>query len=307
MEIGALNELRIVLDPIGQAGMALALMLVMFSVALGLRVDDFTFLLQRRGLFAAGVVAQVIGLPLITLALVNVIEPPPSIALGMFVVACCPGGASSNLLTYLARGNVAYSVGLTATSSLLAAVLTPVSILFWSQTYAPTAELLRTIEFSSLEFLGQTTLLLAIPLLLGMVIRARVPEVAERVRGRMALAGSLALGGVIVYGTVQFFPVLFPALPLLATIGVVHNSIAFAAGYATGHALRADRATRRALTFEIGIQNSGLAIVILIAQLQGLGGAAAIAAFWGVWHLLAGGFIVMMFRVADGQRVRNAV
>jgi BASS family bile acid:Na+ symporter len=178
MDIAALDQLRIVLDPLGQAGIGVALMLVMFSVALGLRVDDFTFLLKDRIVLAGGIAAQVLGLPLVTLALVHLLAPPASVALGMFVVACCPGGAASNLLTYLARGNVAYSVSLTAVSSLLAALLTPASILFWSQVYGPTAELLVTIDFSPWRFLGQTTLLLAIPITAGMIVGARAPDLA---------------------------------------------------------------------------------------------------------------------------------
>ncbi len=301
MDIATLDSLRIVLDPAGQAGVALALMLVMFSVALGLRVDDFRFLLGHRGLFAGGVVAQVAGLPLVTLGLVWALAPPPSLALGMFVVACCPGGASSNLMTYLSRGNVVYSVSLTAVSSLLAAFATPVSILFWSGVYGPTADLLDSIGFSPFAFLAQTTLLLAVPLAAGMIVQARVPDVAARLRRRLALAGVLALGGVIAYGTWRFFPVLAPALPVLASLGILHNALAFATGLGAATLLRADRPARRALTFEIGIQNSGLAIVILIAQFDGLGGAAAIAAFWGVWHLVAGGLIVVLYRYGDAK------
>lgn len=274
-------------------------MIMVFGVALGLRSDDFSFLLRRRRLFAGGLAAQIAGLPLLTLLLVNLLAPPPSIALGMLVVACCPGGASSNLLTYLARGNVAYSVALTAASSVLAAVLTPASILFWSHTYGPTADLLRSIELNAFAFLLQTTLLLGLPLVLGMIIAARIPDVACRLRPKMALLGTLALAGVIAYGVVHFFVLLAPALPLLAGVGIAHNALAFGGGLLAGHLLGADRAARRALTFEVGIQNSGLAIVILLAQLEGLGGAAAIAAFWGVWHLLAGGFIVLILRASD--------
>lgn len=295
----SLDQLRIVLHPLGQAGIAIALMIMVFGVALGLRSDDFSFLLRRRRLFAGGLAAQIAGLPLLTLLLVNLLAPPPSIALGMLVVACCPGGASSNLLTYLARGNVAYSVALTAASSVLAAVLTPASILFWSHTYGPTADLLRSIELNAFAFLLQTTLLLGLPLVLGMIIAARIPDVACRLRPKMALLGTLALAGVIAYGVVHFFVLLAPALPLLAGVGIAHNALAFGGGLLAGHLLGADRAARRALTFEVGIQNSGLAIVILLAQLEGLGGAAAIAAFWGVWHLLAGGFIVLILRASD--------
>ena len=184
MDITALDSLRIVLDPIGQTGVALALMLVMFSVALGLRVDDFTFLRDKPLLFVGGVVAQVLVLPLATFFLILVMKPAASIALGMIVVAACPGGAVSNLLTYLSRGNVATSVALTTTSSLLAAVLTPTSIMFWSHAYEPTATLLESLDVSPMMFLAQTTFLLAVPLVLGMFVAAKAPDVAMRIRKR---------------------------------------------------------------------------------------------------------------------------
>jgi BASS family bile acid:Na+ symporter len=278
MDIIALDSLRIVLDPIGQVGVALALMLVMFSVALGLRVDDFSFLRDKPLLFAGGVIAQVIVLPLVTFLIILAMRPAPSIALGMIVVACCPGGAVSNLLTYLSRGNVAASVALTATSSLLAAILTPASILFWSHAYAPTGALLRSLDVSPLLFLAQTTFLLAVPLVLGMTVAARAPDVARRIKRRTTVLGVSVLVGVIIYGIAYFFPVLFPALPLLGGVVVLHNAIAFVVGALAGRVLSGAASTRRALTFEIGIQNSGLALVILLSQLKGLGGAAAIAA-----------------------------
>ncbi|MCO4811582.1 MAG: bile acid:sodium symporter family protein [Gammaproteobacteria bacterium] len=302
MDIGALDSLRIVLDPVGQAGVALALVLVMFSVALGLRVDDFAFLRDKPLLFVGGVISQVVILPLATFLLILALRPAASIALGMIVVACCPGGAVSNLLTYLSRGNVAVSVALTATSSLLAAILTPTSILFWSQAYEPTATLLRTLDVNPLIFIGQTTLLLAVPLVLGMVLAARAPDVAARIKQRTTVLGVSVLVGVIIYGIVYFFPVLFPALPLLGGIVVLHNALAFVTGALAGRMLSRLSATRRALTFEIGIQNSGLALVILLSQLKGLGGAAAIAAVWGVWHLIAGGLLAVFFRQLDVMR-----
>ena len=182
MESAALDSLRIVLDPVGQAGVAAALMLVMFSVALGLSVNDFHFIRTKPVTYLGGVLTQVIGLPLLTLALLALLKPPASIALGMIVVACCPGGAVSNLLTYLSKGAVAYSVALTATSSILAAIVTPVSILFWSNLYPPTAELLQTIDVSPALFLIQTMVLLGVPLMAGMIVAARAPDVAERLR-----------------------------------------------------------------------------------------------------------------------------
>jgi BASS family bile acid:Na+ symporter len=298
-DVNNLDNLRIALDPIGQAGVAIALMLVMFGVALGLRVRDFRFVLTKPRVFFGGIALQVLVLPIVTFGLLHLLGPPPSIALGMIVVACCPGGAVSNLLTYLAKGEVAVSVALTSVSSLLAALVTPASILFWSKTYAPTAALLESLDVNPLVFIAQTTLLLALPLLAGMVVAAKQPQVAEKIRKKMTLIGTAVLGGTIVYGTVYFFPVLWPEIATLTSIVVVHNAAAFATGAAAGWMLSSESSVRRALTFEIGIQNSGLALIILLAQLQGVGGAAAIAAVWGVWHIVAGGLLAIGYTYFD--------
>ena len=293
--------MRIVLDPVGQVGVALALMLVMFGVALGLRVSDFKLLADKPRIFFGGVVAQVFVLPLVTFGLIHLISPPPSIALGMIVVACCPGGSVSNLLTHLSRGDVAVSVALTATSSLLAALLTPASTLFWAQAYAPTAELLLSLDINPLLFVGQTTLLLAIPLAAGMLVAAKAPGVAQKIKKRTTWVGALVLIGTIVYGIIYFFPVLWPAVGLLASITILHNTVAFLTGATTGWLLTEQQSVRRALTFEVGIQNSGLALIILLAQLKGVGGAAAIAAVWGVWHIIAGGTLASIYYYVDAK------
>jgi len=303
MDTESLDSLRIILDPMGQVGIALALMLVMFGVALGLRVQDFRILAAEPSLYIGGVAAQVILLPLVTFGLIHLISPPPSIALGMIVVACCPGGSVSNLLTYLSRGDVAVSVGLTATSSMLAALLTPTSTLFWAQAYAPTAELLVSLDVSPLLFIVQTTLLLAIPLAAGMIVAAKAPDVAAQIRKRTTIVGAAVLGTTIVYGIIYFYPVLWPAVGLLASITIAHNTAAFATGAVVGLILTRRSPARRALTFEVGIQNSGLALIILLAQLKGLGGAAAIAAVWGVWHLIAGGLLAVFYNYFDKKGV----
>jgi BASS family bile acid:Na+ symporter len=307
MNTETLDSLRIVLDPLGQAGVALALMLVMFGVALGLRVQDFRILADTPSLYLGGVLAQIVLLPLVTFGLIILISPPPSIALGMIVVACCPGGSVSNLLTYLSRGDIAVSVALTATSSMLAALLTPVSTLFWAQAYAPTAELLVSLEVNPLLFIGQTTLLLALPLAAGMIVAAKAPDIAERIRKRTTIAGAAVLGATIVYGIGYFYPILWPAVGLLASITILHNTAAFATGAVVGMVLTKQSSIRRALTFEVGIQNAGLALIILLAQLKGVGGAAAIAAVWGVWDLIAGGLLAISYNYFDRKRVAIVV
>ena len=123
MDATALDQLTITLDPSSQAMLAGAIIIMMFAIALGLKPDHFSFLKTHRRLFWGGLAAQLIGLPLMTIGLAAVLSLPPSIALGMIVVAACPGGNVSNFMTYAARGDTAYSVSLTAGSSLVAAPL----------------------------------------------------------------------------------------------------------------------------------------------------------------------------------------
>ena len=182
MDAATLDTLKIELDPVLQTALAISLFIIMFSVALGLRIADFIAVLDRPRLYAGGVIAQAIGLPLLTLALVFLLDPPASIALGMIVVASCPGGNVSNLMTYASRGDVALSVALTATSSVIAAFFTPALILLWSSLYPPTASLLKSLDFNAAEFLTQTTLLLAVPLTAGMALAHFAPNLASRLR-----------------------------------------------------------------------------------------------------------------------------
>ena len=277
----------------------------MFGVSLGLRLEHFALVGKRPLELLAGAATQIILLPAMTLLLVMALDPAPSLALGMIVVACCPGGASSNFLSFLARGDVAYSVALTATSSLAAAFLTPVSILFWSGLYPPTAALLAAIAAEPQAFLAQTTLLLAAPLFLGMAAVRFAPAFAARARPHVGRVGAALLIGVILYGTAQILPALAGALGAVVPLAALHNAAAFLLGAAAGRLIGAAPATRRALTIEIGVQNSGLALTILLAGLEGLGGATAIAAVWGVWHFVGGGVTVLVYRMLDARRGRS--
>ena len=302
MDASALDQLIIVMDPRAQAVLALALVIMMYAISLGLRVDHFAFLKSDPKHFFGGLAAQVIALPAVTILLATILQPPPSIALGMIVVAACPGGNVSNFMSYAARGDTAYSVSLTAASSIIAALWTPAAILLWSSLYPPTSELLDTIEFNRASFVLQTTLLLAAPLCAGMLTAWLRRDFAERMRKPLALFGAVLLAGVVIYGTIDFWPILVAGWALIMIPVILHNAVAFGLGAGVGRLLGA---RRRSLTIEVGIQNAGLAIVLLIAQLQGLGGAAAIAAVWGVWHLFSGGAMVSLYRYLDRRKAET--
>ena len=299
MDVAALDAVRIDLAPGAQILMPVSLAVIMMSVALNLHLKDFALIKQRPVQFLGAAATQVLGLPALTLALVHLIDPVPSIALGMIVVACCPGGNVSNFLTHLAKGDTAFSVSLTATSSLAAALLTPVSILFWTSLYAPADALVDAIEVSPVPFVVQTTLILAIPLIIGMALAHRYPATSARVRPGFTLA-ALAILIFLVFGGLASNWALFTATAFsVLTIAMLHNALGFLLGAGVARALAMDAPRRRSVTFEIGIQNTGLALVILLGQFEGLGGAASITALWSVWHLFAGGMLVAAFRVYD--------
>lgn len=279
-----------------ELGMMVILGLMMFSVALGLRAEHFRFFRDQPLIYFGGVASQLIGLPLITLGLCLLLQPTPSVALGMILIACCPGGNVSNLLVVLARGNAALSVSLTATSSLSAAFVTPLSIVFWCSLYAPTSHLLTEINFDTVSFFKQTSFVLVLPIFAGMATIRFWPKLAAHCRVPLIAISGIGLL-IIICGTFvkysdQFMSVGLPLIGLVA----VHNAVAFLLGYLTAMITRADVQSLRALTFEVGIQNSGLGIVILLTQLGGLGGAAAVAGLWGFWHILAGLILVALFR-----------
>jgi len=286
----------------GEAGLAAAIAIMMFAVALSLRTEHFSFFKQQPSIYLAGVFGQIIGLPLLTLGLCFLIQPISSVALGMILVSCCPGGSVSNILALFGRANTALSVSLTATSSLFAAFLTPISILFWSSLYPPTNNLLTEINLDVASFLSQTLIILALPLIIGMLIARFTPRIAEKLQKPLAILGAGLLMLVIIVATWQFAPV-YLALGLgLVGLVVIHNSCAFALGYLFARIVKADIPSRRAITLEVGIQNSGLGLVILLTQLNGLGGAGAIAGAWGVWHIIGGSALVALFRWQDKRK-----
>jgi len=301
MDPDALDNFQLDMGTASEVGMAIVLAVMMFAVALGLRPASFAFFKTQPKLYFTGIAAQIIGLPLVTLLMCFVINPHPSVALGMILIACCPGGNTSNLIALFARANTALSVSLTATSSVFAAFITPFSILFWSGLYPPTRELLTEINIDKIGFLIQTIVILALPLLIGMLFRHYLPRVAACIQTRLAVLSGVGLFLIILIASIRLFPV-FAVLGIgLYLIVLPHNILAFALGNLSARAIKADTASRRALTIEVGIQNSGLGIVILLTQLGGVGGAGAVAGLWGVWHLIAGCGLAMIWRRKDAR------
>lgn len=305
LEPQQIDDFTLELGQGSEIGLALALASMMFSVALGLRPSSFSFLRSAPRAFLIGIAGQLLALPMLTVGLCMLLKPMPSVALGMILIACCPGGNVSNMLVLLARGNAALSVSLTATSSIAAAFITPVAVLFWSGLYPPTAQLLTSIDFDAISFLLQTSIILALPLVIGIAVNVYAPRFANVIRQPLVLLSSITLLALIVVGAARYWSAFVSIGVGLIGLVILHNALAFSVGNIIARLGRLNIADRRALTYEVGIQNAGLGIVILLTQMGGLGGAAVVAGLWGTWHIIAGLILVIAFRTADKLSVTS--
>lgn len=294
-----LDAARLTFHSEGLATLNVILALVMFGIALDLRLADFRKLLVAPRPAVVGVIAQVILLPALTFALALLLRPPPSVALGMLLVAACPGGSMSNFMTHLARGNTELSVALTAATTAAALLTTPLNLAFWAGLHPDAAPLLRSVALDPGDMLRTIGLVIAGPLALGMTIAGHLPNLAARLRGPLRALSLAVFAGMLVLAIrSNFAPFQAHALTIFGTV-LVHNGLAFAAGYAAARAAGLAPRDRRAITIEVGIQNAGLALLITLDFFSGLGGMALIAACWGVWHLVAGFALVGFWRLRD--------
>ena len=279
-------ELRFDAGSLGLLNVILGL--VMFGVALDLTVDDFKRALRTPKGPLVGVIAQFLVLPAVTFVLTLVLSPPPSVALGMILVAACPGGNISNFITHLSRGDTALSVTMTAISTVVAVVMTPLNITFWGGLNSATAAVLRDVHIDFVQMLGTVATLLGVPLALGMLVAAKWPRVADRLRKPFKFLSLAFFGAFVVIAFNKNFDHFLLSIGLIFVPVLIHNALALSSGYLAARLARLRTAERRAVAIEVGIQNSGLGLILIFNFFDGLGGMAVIAAFWGIWHIIAG-------------------
>jgi BASS family bile acid:Na+ symporter len=291
-----LDTIRLNFSPSDLLLLNLALALIMYGVALDLRFKDFAYLAKNPKSFFLGLFSQFILLPFLTWCLVLVMQPPPSVALGMFLVAACPGGNVSNFLSSMAGGNTALSVSLTAFSSSSSIFMTPFNFALWAGLYAPTSNLIREIGLDYMDVFFTVALILGLPLILGILTRQYLPVWAERfakILKPLSIVIFLAFVVIAFLGNLDLF---------LRYIGMIflwvfaHNLVALGTGYLTGKISGLPLADIKTLTIETGIQNSGLGLVLIFTYFDGLGGMAIITALWGIWHLISGLTIASLWK-----------
>lgn len=264
------------------------LAVVMFSIAIDLRARDFKALAKAPTPLIVGLVSQFVLLPVLTFLLVVVTQPQASVALGLILVAACPGGNISNFITHRAGGNAALSVSMTAFATVGAIVLTPLNIAFWGSLYGPSAEILRATVIDPVSIAVTITLMLILPLVLGVMLNARRPDITARIRRPLQWVSMAIFIGFVGVALASNWGLFLAFAGGIAGLVIAHNALGLAGGFAIATLAGLTPFDRRAVTIETGIQNSGLGLVLIFAFFGGLGGMAIVAAFWGVWHAISG-------------------
>ena len=209
-------------------------------------------------------------------------------ALGMMMIAACPGGNISNFFSLWAKADVALSVSLTGISTLLSLVFTPLNFTFWASMYPPTNPILQSIEMDLLDILKTVFLILIIPLILGMIFRHYKPVISKKLENPLQTISLVIFVGFVVVAFYKNRDFFVDYIADIAGIVFLHNLLALSGGYLLGTIFRLPFDQRKTLSIETGIQNSGLGLVLIFGYFGGLGGMAIIAAWWGVWHIVAG-------------------
>jgi BASS family bile acid:Na+ symporter len=227
-------------------------------------------------------------LPALTFLVVYLIKPQPSIALGMMMVAACPGGNISNFFTHLAKGNTALSVSLTAFATFLAMIMTPFNFQFYGSLYEPTKAIIKSVELNPLELVKLVTLILGIPLVIGMFMRYKRPKLSIWLSKILKPLSILVFIGIVVIAFANNLDVFNDYIDHVLLIGIGHNALALLLGFSVAKLFALSKNNQRTLAIETGIQNSGLGLLLIFTFFDGLGGMAILAAFWGIWHIVSG-------------------
>ncbi|OFW76857.1 MAG: symporter [Alicyclobacillus sp. RIFOXYA1_FULL_53_8] len=261
---------------------------IMFGVALDLKGEDFKRMFSSPKPILLGLVVQFIIMPAFTFLLILIINPLPSIALGMILIAACPGGNLSNFLTYLAKGNTALSITMSASSTVLAIFMTPLNMVFWGSLNPRTHDLLRSFTISPWQMLTTILFLLGLPLVVGMYVGHKYPNWSQKMNKYMKYASIVFFLLFVLTSLAANFQAFLRYIGMVFFAVLLHNIVAIVTAYFTARSFKLPEQDRRAISIEVGIQNSGLGLILIFNFFGGLGGMAIVAAWWSVWHIIAG-------------------
>ena len=296
----------------------IVLAFVMFGVALGIKPSSFLDIVRRPKSMVVGIICQIILLPALTFLLTIIFKNwiSPMVALGMLLVAACPGGNISNFITSFSRGNIELSVSLTAFNTAACIFTTPLNFSFWGNLYLNFAEkrmILPELEIPFWEIFKTIVILLGIPLVLGCLCSQYLPKVANALKKPMQYLSVAFFAIMIVLTFGNNIDAFMKCIRYIFLIVLVHNLLALGIGFSMGTICKTPYKDRRTLTIETGIQNSGLGLVLLFNPAifnpevwANNGGMVVITAWWGVWHIISGLTLAYLWR-ARGRNENNII
>ncbi len=287
-QITNIDAIKINFDASGLWVLNIAIGIIMFGVALGITIDDFKRLFKNPKILLVGVLSQFILLPAATFLAIIIIKPHPSFALGMMMIAACPGGNVSNFYSKMAGGNAALSVSLTAFATLICIVMTPFNLEFWGSLYEPTATILKTVELNPYDLFKLVSLILGIPLIAGMLVKHYHAKMAKKMEKVLKPLSMLVFVALIFIAFSQNLDIFMNYIHLVIFLVIFHNILAFIIGYYTAKSFGLNKRDVKTISMETGIQNGGLGLLLIFGFFEGLGGMALLAAFWGIWDVFSG-------------------
>ena len=259
---------------------------IMFGMGLTLSPEDFHIVLKRPKDILIGCLAQFLVMPLLAWGLTRVFALPEELALGVILVGCCPGGTASNVITYLAKGDLALSVGMTATSTLLAPVLTP--LLVWLMAG-------QMVEVDTLGMLLSIVYVVIAPIVVGLMCQRFLPQVTRNVVPYLPAFSSVVIALVVGIIVAHNADRLLVGGVLVIVVVVLHNLLGLALGFLLGKLLRLPKPKCVAVSIEVGMQNSGLASSLAVLHFSAYPLATIPGAVFSVWHNISGALAAKLY------------
>ena len=303
-----LDTLSINFNRTGNWLLMLFMAIVMYGVALGLKPQFFLGVLNRPRSLFIGLLCQWIVLPMVTFLLCVLFHSlvPPMVAMGLILVASCPGGAVSNFMTSYSKGNAELSVLMSTITTLGAPIFTPINYAIWGGLYvkymdASAGDVLRTLQVPPLQIALTVILIIGVPVLLGLVTVKFAPNASARLKVIMryvSIVVFLSVAGIMFSQNILLFK---EYIGYIFIIVFIHNLVGFGIGYSAATIGKTPVKDRRSVTLEVGIQNSGLGLLLLFntgifPPEVAKGGMVFVTAWWGVWHIVSGLILGTAFR-----------
>lgn len=267
--------------------------IVMFGMGLTLKPNDFKVVFSRPKDVIIGCVAQFTIMPLLAFLLTKAFNLPVELAVGVILVGTCPGGTSSNVMTYMSKGDVALSVGMTSVSTILAPFLTPALTLLYAG---------QSVDVNVMNMFMSIVKVVIVPIVLGFLINRFLPKLAEAIVDILPLISTTAIVAIVGAVVAANSAKIMTCGLLIVVVVVLHNLLGYAVGYGVGKVLKLDTTKCRAISIEVGMQNSGLATSLAGAHFAQYPLATIPGAVFSVWHNISGAILANIFLKMDEKK-----